>query len=230
MVALVVLVIVRWRRPFAWWEFAVLWALVGGAMAVGIGGAREAKRFGFEIGTSSCCSRRPRCSASWRCRPPSWPARRSPRSRSGPRWRRPGPRPGWPTRRWPFVILAARPAAARRSRRSGNGSDRDPVSQGLVAYVPGRGHRGRLRRDRRGRAAAQPAARDAAGGVGAGGRAGRGRVRHRRRADRAACCRSRCCSPSCRPWARSNPELLTGRFGADPGEAGRATWSIRCGS
>jgi hypothetical protein len=49
MTVLVVVVIVRWRRRFAWWEFAVLWALIGGAMAVGIGGAREARRFGFEL-------------------------------------------------------------------------------------------------------------------------------------------------------------------------------------
>ena len=49
MVGLVVFVILRWRRRFAWWEFVVVWALVGGAMVVGVGGAREAKRFGFEL-------------------------------------------------------------------------------------------------------------------------------------------------------------------------------------
>jgi hypothetical protein len=49
LVLMVAFVLLRWRHRFAWWEFAVLWALVGAAMAIGIGGAREAKRFGFEL-------------------------------------------------------------------------------------------------------------------------------------------------------------------------------------
>ena len=45
MVALLALVIIRWRRNFAWWEFAVIWALIGLAMTVGVAETREAKIF-----------------------------------------------------------------------------------------------------------------------------------------------------------------------------------------
>ena len=49
MVALLVLVIVRWRRPFAWWEFGAAWALIGASMTVGVVESRSAKSFGFEF-------------------------------------------------------------------------------------------------------------------------------------------------------------------------------------
>jgi hypothetical protein len=49
MLAIVVFVIIRWRRSFAWWEFAVMWALIGLSMTVGIAEAREAKIFGADL-------------------------------------------------------------------------------------------------------------------------------------------------------------------------------------
>ena len=47
MVAVVVFTIVRWRGRFAWWDFAVLWLLIGIGMTVGVAEGRAAKRFGF---------------------------------------------------------------------------------------------------------------------------------------------------------------------------------------
>jgi hypothetical protein len=49
MVAMLVLVIIRWRRRFAWWEFAVMWALVGLGMAIGVAETREAKVYGSDL-------------------------------------------------------------------------------------------------------------------------------------------------------------------------------------
>ena len=97
MVALVVFVILRWRRRFAWWEFAVL--LGPGRRGDGDRGRRgpggQAVRFRGHRPAAAADGRA--CSASWPCRPPSSPVRRSPRSPSGPRWRPPGTPPGWPT-------------------------------------------------------------------------------------------------------------------------------------
>ncbi|HEY6812703.1 MAG TPA: hypothetical protein VI074_08430, partial [Propionibacteriaceae bacterium] len=49
MLAILVLVIIRWRRNFAWWEFAVIWALIGVAMTIGVAETREAKIFGQDF-------------------------------------------------------------------------------------------------------------------------------------------------------------------------------------
>jgi hypothetical protein len=49
MVALLLLVIIRWRRGFAWWEFAVMWALVGLGMTIGVAETREAKIYGSDL-------------------------------------------------------------------------------------------------------------------------------------------------------------------------------------
>jgi hypothetical protein len=49
MVALLLLVIIRWRRGFAWWEFAVMWALVGLGMTIGVAETREAKIYGSDF-------------------------------------------------------------------------------------------------------------------------------------------------------------------------------------
>jgi hypothetical protein len=49
MAALLVLVIIRWRRRFAWWEFALMWALVGLAMTIGVAETREAKVYGSDL-------------------------------------------------------------------------------------------------------------------------------------------------------------------------------------
>jgi hypothetical protein len=49
MVAMLLLVIIRWRRGFAWWECAVMWALVGLGMAIGVAETREAKIYGSDL-------------------------------------------------------------------------------------------------------------------------------------------------------------------------------------
>ena len=49
MVALLALVILRWRRSFAWWEFAVMWALIGLTTTIGVTETREAKIFGQDF-------------------------------------------------------------------------------------------------------------------------------------------------------------------------------------
>jgi hypothetical protein len=49
MASLLVLVIIRWRRRFAWWEFALMWALVGLAMTIGVAETREAKVYGSDL-------------------------------------------------------------------------------------------------------------------------------------------------------------------------------------
>ncbi|GAA1851742.1 hypothetical protein GCM10009714_36600 [Microlunatus capsulatus] len=49
MLAVVVLVPVRRRRRSTWWEFPLLWALVGGALAAGAVGMRHGRTFGFDF-------------------------------------------------------------------------------------------------------------------------------------------------------------------------------------
>jgi hypothetical protein len=49
MTGVIILVILRWRRRFAWWEFAAFWALIGLGMAVGVAEARYAKAFGTDF-------------------------------------------------------------------------------------------------------------------------------------------------------------------------------------
>ncbi|HLM22806.1 MAG TPA: hypothetical protein VK390_14945 [Propionibacteriaceae bacterium] len=49
MIALLVLVIIRWRRAFAWWEFAVMWVLIGLGMTIGVAETREATIYGSDL-------------------------------------------------------------------------------------------------------------------------------------------------------------------------------------
>ena len=49
MTVLLALVIIRWRRGFAWWEFAAMWALVGFGMTTGVAETREAKIYGADL-------------------------------------------------------------------------------------------------------------------------------------------------------------------------------------
>jgi hypothetical protein len=49
MAALLGLVIIRWRRGFAWWEFAAMWALIGLGMTIGVAETREAKIYGSDL-------------------------------------------------------------------------------------------------------------------------------------------------------------------------------------
>ena len=172
----------RWRRRFAWWEFAVVWALVGAAMAIGVGAARQAKRFGFDV-TAQLLQQ-----TAWTFGYLALPAAilagaavaevtvraTVAATRNATRLAH---------HRWPLVILAGvllvrGVQAVREWQRPGPGQPR------AGRLCPRTVHHGRIRGDRRRRAPAQPAHRGPAGGVGAGGRAGRRRVRHRRRAGR----------------------------------------------
>jgi hypothetical protein len=49
MTAMLVLVIIRWRRGFVWWEFAAFWALIGLGMTIGVAETREAKIYGSDL-------------------------------------------------------------------------------------------------------------------------------------------------------------------------------------
>ena len=49
MTAVLALVIIRWRRGFAWWEFAAMWALIGLGMTIGVAETREAKIYGSDL-------------------------------------------------------------------------------------------------------------------------------------------------------------------------------------
>jgi hypothetical protein len=49
LVGMLALVIIRWRSKFAWWEFAVMWALVGLGMTIGVAETREAKVYGSDL-------------------------------------------------------------------------------------------------------------------------------------------------------------------------------------
>jgi hypothetical protein len=49
MAGVITLVIIRWRRRFAWWEFAAFWVLIGLGMTVGVAETRYAKTFGTDF-------------------------------------------------------------------------------------------------------------------------------------------------------------------------------------
>ena len=134
LVIMVVFVILRWRRRFAWWEFAVLWVLVGAAMVIGVGGARESKRFGFEptaqllqvtvsmLGylalPAAILAGAAVAEVSVRATVAA--------TRNATRLTH---------HRWPVVILAA-VLVVRGVQAVREWLGRDPVSQGLIAYVP----------------------------------------------------------------------------------------------
>jgi hypothetical protein len=64
MAALLAVGLIRWRREFAWWEFAVMWALVGLAMTIGVAETRESnlrrRLQPAHSATDSVCPRLPR--------------------------------------------------------------------------------------------------------------------------------------------------------------------------
>jgi hypothetical protein len=134
MVGLVIFVILRWRRPFAWWEFAVSWLLIGAAMAVGVGEAREAKRFGFE--PTAQLLQQTAALLGYLALPAAIVAGAAvaevavratvAATRSATHLAH---------HRWPLVILVA-VLALRGFQAVREWLERDPVSQGLVAYVP----------------------------------------------------------------------------------------------
>jgi hypothetical protein len=134
MIGLVVFVILRWRRRFAWWEFAVSWTLVGAAMTVGVGEAREAKRFGFEV--TAQLLQQTASLLGYLALPAAIVAGAAvaevtvratvAATRNATRLAH---------HRWPLVILAA-VLALRGFQAVREWLGRDPVSQGLVAYIP----------------------------------------------------------------------------------------------
>ena len=135
---LMIFVVVRWRSRFAWWEFAVIWLLVGAGMLIGILQARTIRRFGFDltaqllqqtalllgnlalpaalIAGASVAEITVRATVA---------ATRS-ATRSAARLRR---------RRGAVIILLA-VLAVRAAQAVREWLGRDPVSQGLIAYVP----------------------------------------------------------------------------------------------
>ncbi|HEV2927639.1 MAG TPA: hypothetical protein VGW74_03025 [Propionibacteriaceae bacterium] len=134
MVGLVILVILRWRRHFAWWELAVSWALVGAAMAVGVGEAREAKRFGFEV--TAQLLQQTASLLGYLALPAAIVAGAAVAEvtvRATVAATRNATRLA--SHRWPLVVLAA-VLALRGFQAVREWLGRDPVSQGLVAYVP----------------------------------------------------------------------------------------------
>ena len=134
MLALIAVLVVRWRRSFAWWELAVFWGLVGGAMAVGVGAAREAKRFGFEI--SSQLLQQTAATLGFLALPAAIVAGAAVAEvtvRATVAATRTANRLA--PRRWPFAILAV-VLLLRATQAVREWLNRDPVSQGLVAYLP----------------------------------------------------------------------------------------------
>ena len=133
-VGLVVFVILRWRRRFAWWEFAVSWALVGAAMAVGVGEARESKRFGFE--PTAQLLQQTAALLGYLALPAAIVAGAAVAEvtvRATVSATRNAT--GLASRRWPVVILIG-VLAVRGFQAVRDWLGRDLVSQGLVAYVP----------------------------------------------------------------------------------------------
>ncbi len=134
MLALLVFVLLRWRRRFAWTEFAVLWTLVGAVMAVGIGSAREARRFGFQVPVQLL--QQTTAMLGFLALPAAMVAGASVAEiavRASVAATRNATR--LVHRRWPVVILLV-VVATRGVQLVREWLDRDPVSQGLVAYVP----------------------------------------------------------------------------------------------
>lgn len=131
---LVVLTAARWRRRFAWWEFAVAWALVGGGLAVGVGAARESRRYGFEF--STLLLQQTTQLLGYFALPAAIVAGAAvaevtvratvAATRSATRLAH---------HRWPYLILVA-VLALRGVQAVREWLGRDPVSQGLIAYVP----------------------------------------------------------------------------------------------
>ncbi len=134
MLALLVFVLLRWRRRFAWAEFAVLWSLVGAVMAVGIGSAREARRFGFQVPVQLL--QQTTAMLGFLALPAAMVAGASVAEiavRASVAATRNATR--LVHRRWPVVILLV-VVATRGVQLVREWLDRDPVSQGMVAYVP----------------------------------------------------------------------------------------------
>jgi len=134
MVALVVFAILRWRRRFAWWEFGTVWALVGAAMVVGIGSAREAQRFGFQVTVQLL--QQTAALLGFLALPAAMVAGASVADitvRASVAATRHATRLAH--RRWPLVILLG-VLAARGVQLVREWLGRDPVSQGVVAWVP----------------------------------------------------------------------------------------------
>jgi hypothetical protein len=134
MAALLIFVILRWRRRFAWWEFAVSWTLVGAAMAVGVGEAREASRYGFELTTQLL--QQTASLLGYLALPAAIVAGAAVTEvtvRATVAATRNATRLAF--RRWPLVVLVV-VLALRGCQAVWEWLGRDPVSQGLVAYVP----------------------------------------------------------------------------------------------
>ena len=146
MVALVVFAIVRWRRRFAWWEFGDRLGPGRGRDGGGLGSAREAQRFGFQVTVQLL--QQTAALLGFLALPAAMVAGASVADitvRASVAATRHATRLAH--RRWPLAILLG-VLAARGVQLVREWLGRDPVSQGLVAWVPAAGDHGRLQRDR----------------------------------------------------------------------------------
>jgi len=134
MIALLVLVIVRWRRPFAWWEFGAAWALIGASMTVGVVESRSGKSFGFDFNVQLL--QQTAGLLGFLALPAAMVAGAAVAEivvggtvsavRQAQRLAH---------RRWPYLILAA-VCLLRGLQAVRQYLNRDPVTQGMLAYIP----------------------------------------------------------------------------------------------
>ena len=134
MVAMLVLVILRWRRSFAWWEFGAAWTLIGASMTVGVVESRSGKSFGFDFNVQLL--QQTAGLLGFLALPAAMVAGAAVAEivvgatvsavRQAQRLAH---------RRWPYVILAA-VCLLRGIQAVRQYLNRDPVSQGMLAYIP----------------------------------------------------------------------------------------------
>ena len=156
MITMVVLVIVRWRKPFAWWEFAATWTLIGASMTIGVVESRSAKSFGFDFNVQLL--QQTAGLLGFLALPAAMVAGAAVADivvRATVSAVRQAQRLAH--RRWPYVILAA-VCLLRGIQAVRQFLNRDPVTQGLLAYIPAVAILIGFAVDRHGRAADQSAA------------------------------------------------------------------------
>ena len=134
MITMLVLVIVRWRKPFAWWEFGATWTLIGASMTIGIVESRTAKSFGFDLNV--LLLQQTAGLLGFLALPAAMVAGAAVADlvvRATVSAVRQAQRLAH--RRWPYVILAA-VCLLRGLQAVRQFLNRDPVTQGMLAYIP----------------------------------------------------------------------------------------------
>lgn len=133
MLGLVAFTVRRARRPFAWWELAVHWGLVGGAMVLGIQQSRYSQLFGSDL--KPVLLQQTASTLGYLVLPAALVAGAAVAevtvraatsvTQSAARFER---------RRWPFVILGVL-LLARAGETVWQFRQRDPVTQGVTTFV-----------------------------------------------------------------------------------------------